>query len=648
VDTKVQQLLDGQLDLSTLSGSELEKLQTTIGNEFKKLDKGAQTSAGDLEVMGHLADAKDLVATEITARADEAAETEASVSALRDRIAPQTAEREDEAHPDGTGTGPTRPDEDGEQAPSGPSSRPSVEEGEPAGDAGSPSPDKAFPRVPRSDPADDDDADADEAERQESIAASIRRPSRAALARRGDRPAAKRRPALVAGGALVAANDMPGLGLGTRVNWSQIAASTSRKLEMASGGAGQVLCASMLAEYPKARQLTDDPWRNADILDRDLSQRAIMNRLERVGSLDALVAAGGICEPVPVDYDIPVQAVADRPVRDMLPVYQATRGGLRFIQPPTFAGVGASGTAIWTAANDAAPSSPPTKPVQTFTCGTTIEELVDAIPTRLQFSNMQSRFSPEIVAANTELALANAARVAELNLLAKLSARSTIVGAPALLSFTRDFFALLELVAQGMRYRNRLPDMFPLNIVLPAWFKGAVRTDLLRELAHDRSGSDEDNLKVADAYVRSMFGVRGIVPSYVLDGMPKSVGGTTLGTNAWDWPDQGFAAPTALAAFAAPAADASATSASAGTYWPKRLSFFIFPAGTFVFLDGGRIDFGIIKDSALNATNQYQTFVEPFEGVAKRGYESIQMTVPVNMSGSSVGGVTAPTVPAAY
>jgi hypothetical protein len=360
--------------------------------------------------------------------------------------------------------------------------------------------------------------------------------------------------------------------------------------------------------------------------------------------MDAIVAAGGVCDPVPVDYNIPVQAVSDRPVRDALPSFQATRGGIRFITPPTFAGVGASATTLWTSAIDATATSATPKPVQEFVCPTTVQELVDAIPTRVQFSNMQGRFAPEIVAANTQLALANAARVAEQNLLAKLSARSTIVGTIQVASFTRDLLALLELLAQSYRYRNRLPDMFPLRFMAPAWVKGAIRNDLLRELAHGPSNTpDADAVAVADAYINAAFANRGVIPTWSLDGLAKSVAGNTLSAanTPFDWPDQFFGA-LASGALPTPLPDASANSAIAYAGWPKRLSFFLFAEGTFVYLDGGRIDLGVIRDSVLNNVNKYQTFVEPFEGIAKRGYESIQCTVPVTLTGTTFSGVTAP------
>lgn len=608
MDPKLKKLLDSELDLSAEADSELARLQELVGREFDKLD-GDDPSDEALSQMEKLASVAEDLAGVRESRRVAASERAGKAAALRSRI---TGEPDDDA-----------PDEPAEGA---------------GGDQPATEPDKE----PQKEPSDDKTAVA----AKEPVTAAARRPSRRELAKTAPRPAAT--PRLVAGGALVASADLLGIGAGEPLGWRQLAESMARKVEMLGGGeVQQVMCASLMSEYPDERRLGDDPWANSERLDGMFAPQVVMRRVADQG-FRALVAAGGICDPVPVDYNIPVQAVSDRPVRDALPAFQATRGGVRFITPPTFAGVGSSASTIWTSAIDATATSATPKPVQEFACPTTVQELVDAIPTRVQFSNMQARFSPEIVAANTQLALANAARVAEQNLLAKIAARSTLVGTGQVASFARDLFALLELLAQGYRYRNRLPDMYPLRFLAPMWAKGALRTDILRETAHAPGMAPEDDpLAVGDARITELFANRGVIPTWTIDGLGKSVAGTTLSAanTPFDWPDQFFSAQ-ASGALAVPVPDASANSAVAGTYWPKRLTFFLFAEGTFVYLDGGRIDLGIIRDSVLNNLNKYQTFVEPFEGIARRGYESIQCTVPVALQGTSFATVAPPAVSA--
>jgi hypothetical protein len=76
-------------------------------------------------------------------------------------------------------------------------------------------------------------------------------------------------------------------------------------------------------------------------------------------------------------------------------------------------------------------------------------------------------------------------------------------------------------------------------------------------------------------------------------------------------------------------------------------TWYIFAEGTFLFLDGGTLDLGIIRDSTLVGTNDYKMFVETFEGVAKVGVESLKVVSTINVNGvaaalrDTTGGATA-------
>ena len=47
----------------------------------------------------------------------------------------------------------------------------------------------------------------------------------------------------------------------------------------------------------------------------------------------------------------------------------------------------------------------------------------------------------------------------------------------------------------------------------------------------------------------------------------------------------------------------------------------------------------MVRDSVLDATNDYETFVEPFEGIAFRGNEVYQMQNTVKPNGGSAGSI---------
>lgn len=123
--------------------------------------------------------------------------------------------------------------------------------------------------------------------------------------------------------------------------------------------------ASTTWEYPDARRLSyDDSAGNA-------------SKVEAVTGLQALTASGGICGPLNIDYSLMTLPVADRPVRDALPAFNADRGGVRFISPAKLTDA-AGAVDVWTAATDANPGGV-TKPRQVVTCGTEQVVTVDAL-----------------------------------------------------------------------------------------------------------------------------------------------------------------------------------------------------------------------------------------------------------------------------
>jgi hypothetical protein len=75
--------------------------------------------------------------------------------------------------------------------------------------------------------------------------------------------------------------------------------------------------------------------------------------------------------------------------------------------------------------------------------------------------------------------------------------------------------------------------------------------------------------------------------------------------------------------------------------FPSTFDWFLFAEGTFLFLDGGTLDLGIIRDSTLVGTNDYKMFLETFENVAKVGIESLKITSTFVVKGTAAALVTA-------
>lgn len=353
-----------------------------------------------------------------------------------------------------------------------------------------------------------------------------------------------------------------------------IAEAMSKRID-ASRGMGDGLksiVASLRSNIPEERQLSNgDPFGNQE-------------KIEAVRSEQAIVASGGFCAPLPVNYDIFGVGSTARPVRDSLPTFGATRGGIRFIQPPVLGSYGAA-ISLWTAINDANPTSPVTKPVLKVNCANELTASTDAITLSLEFGNLMTRAFPELVQRHNQLALIEHARFAEKTLLSKISALSNKVTVAAKLGTARDLLNAVAVASAQYRNRHRIPRGVNLRLLMPDWTLDAIREDIASNLRIE-------NVAVSDSVVRTWFSARGFTISWYMDDT--------------------FAAQTNNAAL---------------NNWPALIKFWVFAEGTLLFLDGGTLDLGVIRDAELVSTNDYVTFVETFEGLAKVGIEVLEVAV---------------------
>jgi hypothetical protein len=84
--------------------------------------------------------------------------------------------------------------------------------------------------------------------------------------------------------------------------------------------------------------------------------------------------------------------------------------------------------------------------------------------------------------------------------------------------------------------------------------------------------------------------------------------------------------------------DAAAGSSIPG--FPDTIDALLFQSGSWLFLDGGNLDLGLVRDSTLNDRNRYRQFTETFEGVANRGIESLRLVMSVQPTGATVGTIS--------
>lgn len=401
---------------------------------------------------------------------------------------------------------------------------------------------------------------------------------------------------------ITAGADIPGVSAGTTMKDTLEVAeafqSRLHTLRHVHGGDGeQHIVASFRQEFPEDRFLApNDPMANTD-------------RIQAVTD-QSLVAAAGVCLPLETRYDMGCDVgVTDRPVRDALARFGADRGGIRFFKAPTLTSTNpnfANATGYWRG-DQSDPNSgtwhtygpdrtTPTNPADVKPCleMNCVEEetaYIEAITLCLTFNNLTTRTFPELIKRQNELALVAHARVAENNLLAQLEAGSTQVQAQAqVVGATREILNLFDRAVASYRFKHRMNTSSPLRGIFPSWVRQLLRADLALQMPGD--GFDVFNL--ADSQIDNWFRTRNINPTWHLDGVGPALVDS----------------------------DGAGSGTAQGFELPDNIEFLLFAEGAWLFLDGGNLDLGVIRDSSLVQTNQYKQFVESFEGVANIGCDS--------------------------
>ncbi len=396
--------------------------------------------------------------------------------------------------------------------------------------------------------------------------------------------------------AITAGADIPGYTAGSTINDMYEVASAMEKrihsLRRVNGGDGeQHIVASLTTQYPEERTLGTNPEENQAKIDAVVGQ-------------EALVASGGHAAPFEVKYDIyGIGSTTVRPLRDSLPKFQADRGGVRFVTPPSFAaGTYDNAVSVWTSANDSAETpSPAAKSSLTVTAAAEQTAQTDAVTLQLQFGNLMTRAYPELIARHNELALVQHAREAEENLVSKIASASTAVTTTNLIGFGRDFLVQVRRAAVAYRARHRLDSKARLKAVIPFWVYDAMAADLTLSMPGDGT------LSISESEINGYLANSNVDVVPVMDNTSSTLAGSL---NMFQ-------------------------DAAALNEFPDSFRWFLFAEGTFLFLDGGTLDLGIIRDSTLVGTNDYKMFVETFEGLAKVGIESLAITSTISINGAA-------------
>lgn len=337
-------------------------------------------------------------------------------------------------------------------------------------------------------------------------------------------------------------------------------------------------------EHKIARAEFDFPAERT--LDSDIDSN--LQKIRDVGSpffgkagMEVLTASGGFCAPLTPIYSMPNFGTEAEPVWDSLPVFRAARGG---VNTPTATYVADITTAISSIseANDALGGTFATKSCQDLDCPDYTEVAVQILAHCREYGNLNARAWPEKIAHENALTMQALARTTEDFMLERIKALSVNVtnGVETLGALIYIVDAIVK-AAFGIRGRLRMPEGSRFRALLPSYTLDLLMLDTI-QTQFDRFRSKEE----LNAYLRSV----GIDPVYYIDG--------------------DFAAGDDQLPDASQAADAI-------DGLPNTVQWALYPEGAFIGVDMGVLELGIVRDSTLNSTNDFQVFGERFRNLAR-------------------------------
>jgi len=415
---------------------------------------------------------------------------------------------------------------------------------------------------------------------------------------------------------MTASANLPGVQMGARLDnddimfkaWDKaVQAAMTASLQRGGSDFIKIPVCGMSLEFPEDRILDDNGRQNR-------------RKIDAVASPNAITASGGVCAPIPVKYDMKVVGNEARPVKAALARFGATRGGVTTLVPPTLAsiplpGVANSPISKWTMDNDENPTSPTTKPYMVIPC-TNDERTTEvyAIPISVKIGNFRAKWFPEQIAAFMSLVATQAARYQESLYLKTIADGSTTVTHGQVLGTARDVLTSLRQLIATQRYRLRAGPGTTVAVIVPQWLKDMMLVDLVR-IGTD-GGTAEERLSRAEGTLNSFFAV--------------------LNANVY-W-HQDFQNGVSIGSPGGPLAGAQGAGPVIG--WPNKVRAHVYLEGSWLDLDGGSWDFGVIRDSTLVGTNDYLMFSEIAEAAHYDGVpgETFNYDIDICSNGLTVAG----------
>jgi hypothetical protein len=234
-----------------------------------------------------------------------------------------------------------------------------------------------------------------------------------------------------------------------------------------------------------------------------------------------------------------------------------------------------------------------------------------------------SRAFPEQVRAFLANVASAWARRAESELLRQVDsdAAITAVTTTQVLGAVADWKGYLHRSAESIRSHQRMPPGSMLRALLPRWVVGLFAADL----GHMHAGDGlERYTQDAEGFVRAVCTSAGVNVTFY-----EGSANMTLGNAA----NQLFTAQAA--------GDLENWPPTSGGVTNSRVIWYLFPEGTFARADGGTLDLGVVRDSTLNGTNDFEMFSESWEVVVPKVIEAYKITSTLCESGAGSTDVAA-------
>ena len=407
------------------------------------------------------------------------------------------------------------------------------------------------------------------------------------------------------GAPLVASNAVPGLAEGTTLDRASLATAIAKKrhgMNNASAGSYErIVLATAQSDMPN--KVSGGAEENFAVFDRVATEWRQSRKQQT-----ALVASGGNCAPLEPSYEFFRLAEPLNPVESALPTVEAPRGGIRFITPPDWRDAFA-GVRVTTEAEDAAgygPGYTEPKPCVHVDCPPVEECRVDAVSQCVEFGNLNYRVFPEQVEAFLQDLAVAFSSTKEVFYLDAIDGASTAVTATPAYGATRGITQTILAAAANYRRRQHMPIDSVLTIMLPSWVVEFVKVDMVNDHSMGLGF-----LNAGEAEVNAWLASANLDVAWYYDSATGA--------------GQGFA---------------DVQGAGAINPFPTSVVGYLFAPGTFVRLDGGTLDVGIVRDSILNGTNDLQIFSEQWVQVCQVGLESLRLEITLCPDGTGPEPVT--------